>query len=143
MSQINLGKKFATFEEFDSEFQKYCNSNFHIYTKSASRFLKNETNKYEYVVFKCMFWRDKDEIKSKTTGVRPVQSYHSFNCPAEDRVTCKKRENNMYVITKCNLSHENHPINKEIYIHHHTQRVSPNWQSGLIKRYTQHQNEND
>ncbi|RNA36852.1 hypothetical protein BpHYR1_025928 [Brachionus plicatilis] len=49
-------------------------------------------------------------------GVRPVQSYHAFNCPAEIRVTCKKREKNKYAITKCNLTHDNHPTGKDIFL---------------------------
>ncbi|RNA38367.1 hypothetical protein BpHYR1_035457 [Brachionus plicatilis] len=48
---------------------------------------------------------------------------HAFNCPAEIRVTCKKREKNKYVITKCNLTHDNHPTGKDIYINHHSQRA--------------------
>ncbi|CAF0712250.1 unnamed protein product [Brachionus calyciflorus] len=47
--------------------------------------------------------------------------YHAFNCPAEVRITRKKRENNQYV-TKCNLKHENHQISNELYLHHHSQR---------------------
>ena len=49
MTELKLGDKFATFEEFEIEFNKYCEDNYHNYSKSASRFLKNESNKYEYV----------------------------------------------------------------------------------------------
>ncbi|RNA17719.1 hypothetical protein BpHYR1_017265 [Brachionus plicatilis] len=38
------------------------------------------------------------------------------------RITPKKRENNQYVITKCNLKHENHQISKELYMHNHSKR---------------------
>ena len=80
MSKIYLNEKFLNFEDFELEFKNYCKDKFEIFIKAASRFVKDQPSQYEYVEFKCMHWRKPEDIQSRTTGVRPVQSYHAFNC---------------------------------------------------------------
>ncbi|RNA23203.1 hypothetical protein BpHYR1_006335 [Brachionus plicatilis] len=107
-TKIALNEKFSSFVEFDEEFKIYCDNKFEIFSKAASRFVKDELSQYEYVEYKYLHWRKPEAIQSRPTGVRPIQSYHAFNCSAEIRITRKKRENNQYVNTKCNLEHVNH-----------------------------------
>ena len=53
MSKISLNEKFLSFNEFDEEFKNYCQLKFEIFTKAASRFVKDEPTQYEYVEYKC------------------------------------------------------------------------------------------
>ncbi|RNA33778.1 hypothetical protein BpHYR1_046974 [Brachionus plicatilis] len=43
--------------EFDEEFKIYYDNKFEIFSKAASRFVKDEPLQYEYVEYKCLHWR--------------------------------------------------------------------------------------
>ncbi|RNA26485.1 hypothetical protein BpHYR1_052941 [Brachionus plicatilis] len=56
-TKIALYEKFSSFAEFDEEFKIYCDNKFEIFSKAASRFVKDEPSQYEYVEYKCLQWR--------------------------------------------------------------------------------------
>ncbi|RNA24842.1 hypothetical protein BpHYR1_030205 [Brachionus plicatilis] len=48
--------------EFDEEYKIYYDNKFEIFSKAASRFVKDEPSQYEYVEYKCLHWRKPEDI---------------------------------------------------------------------------------
>ncbi|RMZ99175.1 hypothetical protein BpHYR1_040305 [Brachionus plicatilis] len=74
-TKIALNEKFSFFAEFDEEFKIYCDNKFEIFSKAASRFVKDEPSQYEYVEYKCLHWRKPEDILN---GIYP--SKESWLC---------------------------------------------------------------
>jgi len=87
MESINLFiyKKYNSYQQFYDEFDSYCKINKHLVTCTKSK--THPELAYEYKSFQCIYHQNPDKIKTKQTGIRPIQSYNACNCPWELRVS--------------------------------------------------------
>ena len=94
---IHSNAEFKSFNEFQKEFNEYCNDSSQSFSVVDSRENAIEDlqyGKYKYVHYKCQFHQNAKTVKTKSKGIRPIQSYTGCSCPAEIRIifTQKKKD---------------------------------------------------
>jgi hypothetical protein len=138
---INANAQFNSYEEFVKLFNEYCEASYQTYNVTDSRV--NDANdkqfKYKYVVYKCQLHADPDKIKTKSKGLRPVQSYTGCICLAEMRLVLtqsKKDKIACYKFTKFNMVH-NHPLEEDVFkVFPKNRRLDKEQQEKIVEDYT-------
>ena len=82
---MKLHQEFNSYDEFESEFKKFCDETYQCFTVTDSKYDEDKSVKYKN--FKCVHHNDPQKIKSKSMGIRPYQHYLASGCEAELRVS--------------------------------------------------------
>jgi hypothetical protein len=99
----------------------YWHKTHQILTKYKSQF--TSSGKQKIIHYKCVHHKKPEKIKSKSTGIRPLQNYNAKGCPAEYQIYYVEQKQNYgkYQIRKWNPEH-NHELNETDYKLHFKNR---------------------
>lgn len=91
------------------EYKQTTYQRFSVFTSQKDKNAPKDAPRYLRIQFRCVHFKDPDNIKSKaTTGERPNQKYNANGCPAEVYI---RFENNCYTIKRLVTTH-NHVISE-------------------------------
>ncbi len=117
------GKVYEHFKDFQKDLDEFCKNTFTILTCYTSKKHEKEELGYYYITYRCEYFRDPENIKSRGNNIRPVQKYKASACRVIVRISlCQKKSHrnfNKLVVKEFYEDHEErHICNKESFEHH-------------------------
>ena len=108
--ELKVGSVFEGRQKVIDDMKLYCDNNFIPLIRVSNSSGDLAKNKYGRIVYKCTHGHQR---KSKATSDRPFQKVNLTGCKAFVNINQNKKDD--WTVTKLEINHTGHTLNKEIY----------------------------